>query len=899
MVLAAAPAAAARLELLHSPSGEPKAGEAWRVDGSLAGDTREVDRVVLKFRGPGEDFTEARMELQYGDLYRGQIPAAKMRPPGVEYYVEAVLQTGARVAIFASAKKPKRLLVVGDFDDEPEPRAQKGKKKKGKGKRGEEPEPDPEPPPDEPVARVEPKPEPEVVAAREPKPEPRVEPKPVETRPEPRVAPAPEPKRSEPPRKRSELEEELAIYGAEDTSGQVTRVSERAKAPTRALVLTHEQLVQRGARFVADALDLMPGLTVSRDVQGFHRLGVRGIRGDADVRFTIDGHALNAFYDAKALWNLPVHNLERIEVVLGPGTAASGLGSPLAQVHLFTNRQDGLRALASAGLYQSFDGHLSAAKRFGGFKPFVDVDVNFQRGQQRPIRQDALETNTIAQGFREPGDPAGVTDDRRLLVNVGGGASFESEQVGTISLAGRFMMESRGALLGAFDTVGAGSQLGWTAVLVDLGYQRKLSAGQLELKAFFDQQSTSRLFLLSPANYVVRTGQAAFVDGVREQQNVGSRSFGLSGSGTFNLPAHNELVAGADFSFQSLSGFDVLTNYDPTDGRFTGPALARPAGIVLPTEAGGGAAARRIAFSLFAQDTWSPIERFSLQLGMRLDLVTVPTAVAGAVSGTALAPGFGPRVGVVFSPVDSLALRANYARGFRVPTPQEYAEPIPNSDANQGRTIGNPALSTASVDTVEVGFEYAELVGDARITVGATAFFENLTNPIVAIDATGNLFPYANRPQGVRIYGVEGQARVELARRSAVWVNASFFRAEDVATVASAKLLTDTPQARFNAGLTIPLGPWLYVDLTARIGAERRNNQRTVLELLRRYTLPGYAVVGAQLRTELLFDRLELGITGQNVFDFQVVDDVPRPDRVPFGLPREGAAGYVYARVDL
>ena len=57
-------------------------------------------------------------------------------------------------------------------------------------------------------------------------------------------------------------------------------------------------------------------------------------------------------------------------------------------------------------------------------------------------------------------------------------------------------------------------------------------------------------------------------------------------------------------------------------------------------------------------------------------------------------------------------------------------------------------------------------------------------------------------------------------------------------------------------------------------------------------------LVGAALRTEPLFDHVELAVVGQNVFDFDFADDVPRPDRIPSGVPREGVLVFGTVKVD-
>lgn len=912
-LLAVTAAAEPKTVLQHTAPREWKPNEPLQIEGSLAG-TFSFEKLIVKHRGPGEEYVDLKMELQYGDLYRGTIPASRMRPPGVEYYVEGVTASGERIPIFMTAGKPARVLVMSEdaaasakkpepstpedaFAEEPAKSPPAKKKCKKKDKKCRE---DPEPVAIEAVKPLDPKEEPpkEEPKKEEPRKEPKREPRPLPE--EPRKAeepkeerPAEDPKkRAEPPRKRSELEEELAIYGAEDSSGLITRVDEKAsRVPQSISVYNSAGLAQLGARTVFDVLDLIPGLTVSRDVQGFHHVAVRGIRSDAEVLLLLDGHKLNNFYDGHPLANLPIANLERIEVIRGPATAGYGLGNFLAVVNLISRRDDGIRASGSAGLWETFDGHLGAAKTFGGLKLFLDGDVVKQLGYRKPVLKDALEINTIAQGKRTAADPAGKTNDSRLLVNVGGGAEYSREGFGTISLGARFLLESRGALIGQFDTLGNDSKLDWTVLQIDLGYERKIGeASRFFIRLFFDQQSTRRHFQLSPRNYQVNVTSlmTVFEEGLIEDISTETRTIGGQVGASLALPANNRLTVAVAAQLESLYGYSYLTNYEPGTNYYKGPGLVRPAGLLYPTE-GTGAAASRFGLGVSLEDVFTPFERLTIQVGVRADILQLPTATAdGAINGSSIAAGFGPRAGIVFAPINSLALKANYGRAFRAPTPQELAETIPNSDSNQGRLVGNGALAPAYVDSLEAGFEYAQTVGDARLKLKATGFFENFTNPIHSVDTSGNLVKYTNRQQGVRVFGLEGEARAELSNRSAVFVNASFFRAEDVGTVPAARLLTDTPQARANAGFSLPVGPYLNFDVTLRYASERRNNSRSTLELIRRYRLPGYAVVGAALRTEPIFDHVELGVIGQNVFDFDYADDVPRPDRITAGVPREG-----------
>ena len=103
--------------LLHSAPAKAEANKALRLEGTLVDDARRISELIVRYRGPGEPYAEMSLERQYGDLYRGTIPAEHMVPPGVEYYVEGVLKAGGgeRVPVFQSAARPARVIVAGEI----------------------------------------------------------------------------------------------------------------------------------------------------------------------------------------------------------------------------------------------------------------------------------------------------------------------------------------------------------------------------------------------------------------------------------------------------------------------------------------------------------------------------------------------------------------------------------------------------------------------------------------------------------------------------------------------------------------------------------------------------------------------------------------------------------------
>ncbi|MGA9521740.1 MAG: TonB-dependent receptor [Myxococcaceae bacterium] len=850
-LLGGAASADTRAALLHTAPTQAAPGEALEVEGSLVGGSR-LSKVEIRFRGPGGDYQSAPMELQYGDLYRGYIPAAQMTPPGVEYYVEGTLKTnGRRIALYMAAPAPARVFVLGVPSEPPGPQVGTGDDL-GHADGGGSAE-----------LRT-------LASAGPPSPS------------------------------RPELEDDLALFGALDEVALASRHDRRAsRNPAMTFTWSREEIQALGARSVYDVLDATSGLTVSRDVQGFHRTAVRGVRSDPELLFLLNGHPLNNAYDGRALANLPVENVERIEVLRGPGALRYGQTGFLGVVNIVTvGEKDVLRASASAGSFDTFDGHLGIAHRIGNTRLTLDADVLNQTGYQKPVLEDAIQSVRRAQDLRGELEPAGHTQDARRLINVGAGASFESEAAGRVGASLRFLREDRTALIGLFDAVSDTSALGWQVVLADVSWRKMLtSRSRLSARAYFDQQSMERDFQLAPVGY--SDGSAVFDRGLFERTDIGTYSFGLDAAMDIELLDTNRLSIGLSAGQDALIGYSYSLNRR-LDGSYLGDHYERPsigdAALPFPTELGDGAVASRFRLGAFAQDEWRVIDQVTLSFGIRLDVVQLPTVDAeNQVTGRAWVPSLNPRVGVVWAPTESLLLKLGYARGFRSPTIQELAEVVPSTGFNQGRFEGNPALDPATVDAFEAGADWLQSVGEAHLRLRGNLFYESFGNPIAPVDDSGSVFPVRNRV-GVRIFGAEGEVDLEVSPRARTWVNASWFRAHDLEAADSAELLTDLPQIRLNAGLSMPIGSFLNLDLIARVGAERRNNARSKLEYLRRYRLPSYTLITAQLRTELIARHLQLALVGHNLLDQAYADDVPRPDRMPGMVPREGLSGFLTLR---
>ncbi|MGI5865557.1 MAG: TonB-dependent receptor plug domain-containing protein [Myxococcales bacterium] len=863
-------ASAQRMTFLHTPPPSAEAGKDLEIVGNVFG-AGDLAKARCRYREKGASWKQVELALEYGDLFRAIIPGQDVVPPSIEYYCIAIDYFGGQTGLYGSQSAPRRVRVTGTY----------------RPRRSAAPT---EPPPDDGAKKTEPGPksDPTTVAPTEPT-------KPLETQ---RPAPAPEPAPYEAARA-----DELALFGAEDVVTLATRQAQSVSvAPAIATGVPEDQMRALGLRTLLDVLKTVPGFETSRDVQGFHRVAARGMRDDSALLILYDGHRLNSPYDAKALLNLPTANFERVEVIRGPGSALYGTGAFLGVVNVVSKRREGLEAAVSGGSFGSAAAHLSAGLRLGESDWFIFGDADYTRtdGYRKPIVSDSLSTKMESAGLKDEEAIVGLTNDAGQLINVGAEIRRSPAGGAQTKLSARFLHEDRAALVGLFDVLGRESNLLWSVILADLSHEQPLgSSGALTVRGFFDQQMVDRLFQVAPRGYQLAADVSAPV-GLFERTRYTAMTYGGELGLDLSIAQSHRLSLGLSGAFQDLPKYTYQVNWEQEE---VFADLREPTGFTARQSMR--ELNRRLVAGAFVQDVWRVHETLSLTLGLRADVTQLPkTSESGGevlIQGTRMVPSLNPRLGLVWSPGEGWNFKLLYGRAFRAPTMQELAERIPTTDLSQGRFEGDPGLKPATIDTVEAGVETATAVGENKVRLRANGFFNNFTDPIMAIDTSGNIIPLSNRKLGVRVWGAEAEVRFEISSRAYTFINYSWFRAIDLAAPEGFQYLVDVPQYRFNWAAQLPLGRHFDLAVLTQLGAERRNNARSQLETMRYYRIPAYALVGAQLRTEQIAEHFDFALTVQNLFQYELYDDVPRPDkgRMPGLLPREGLGAYLTARMRL
>jgi outer membrane receptor protein involved in Fe transport len=158
----------------------------------------------------------------------------------------------------------------------------------------------------------------------------------------------------------AEQDDAFALLHEEQTAtASLKRPQPLSETPSSVTVISASEIRAMGYRTLGDALRWVRGLFVTYD-RNYTYVGVRGLLRPGDynnkVLLTIDGHAVNGGIYGDAYFGpelgLDMEDVERIEVVRGPGSALYGSDAVLAMVEVVTrraHREPGVRASARAG----------------------------------------------------------------------------------------------------------------------------------------------------------------------------------------------------------------------------------------------------------------------------------------------------------------------------------------------------------------------------------------------------------------------------------------------------------------------------------------------------------------------------------------------------------------------
>ena len=452
-------------------------------------------------------------------------------------------------------------------------------------------------------------------------------------------------------------------YAAPKVRAASKALTDADDAPASITVITREEIQAMGWQTLADALAAVRGVQLHQD-RIYSYLGVRGFSppGDLNTRVLIlwDGHYINDIWAgqgfAERSLEVDMAEIERIEIVRGPGSALYGTGAFFAVINVVP------RDVVGEGKHVELVG--GAGGQWGG-KGRVTASV----GNDGPT---ALVT---AAGFTAAGDP--VTDrGPRGVVNGSDGVTALSAGVrvraGGFTFHGRFNHRPKQIPVAPYDTlVGApGTSFTDTRGFAELRWEKDWERLSISIRGYYDLTRYE-------GSYIYETDEHPA--GISVQRDLGGADWGGGEArARIKLFEGNVLSIGLEGQYQSIR------QADSAEGPLT------PRGFT------------RVLLSAYLLDEWRITRRLSVTAGVRvdkyLDLAATPIT---------------PRLGLVARLYDGGVTKLVAGSAFRAPNIYETYQ-------NDGFISQRPVRGQLAPETLyTVELEHGHDVNEElRITIG-------------------------------------------------------------------------------------------------------------------------------------------------------------------------------------
>ncbi|MFE8602107.1 TonB-dependent receptor domain-containing protein [Archangium violaceum] len=611
------------------------------------------------------------------------------------------------------------------------------------------------------------------------------------------------------------------------------RAQSSLEAPNATTVITSEDIRLSGATSLPELLRRVPGAEVMMLGPGSANLSLRGFnqRIANKVLVLVDGRTEYQDFLGMTLWSsIPVEleDIERIEVIRGPGSALYGANAMLGVVNIITRAPGtgpAARFQAHAGNGNTAGGSFVSHGGTGGLRYRASAAYSQADKWSRDFAGDRPDMAVV-----DPQPNLGLRSARGNIAT-----SYRFDSGATLGLSGgvnRFYTEAYplGVLRNFYlDGVSAFAKA-------------DAELGPLKVKAFWNHLSA---------------------DAGPQYEAVGQRSLATSvESNLFN----GEVLFSK--SFELLGEHQVNVG---VEGR-----LKRVAWSYL------GPLREEFHAAAFVQDEWRLAEPFRVVASYRVD--RHPLLDNGQ-------PGLAhsPRVSALFMPFEGHAFRASAASAFRVPTFLEsymgVRVPIPGVNGASALSSGNRALQAEQMLAFELGYrgEAPSLGMDWDV-----ALYQNRVSNLIHLSAVKSL-PAGeswDAETGTYLLGrslFENEAAVYTARGAEAGVTLAPVDGLGIKANAAYQLVSSegeqglcgpcsqAPQFKLFGGITyrtrqaLELGVDVaWTSATTWVEREPSSKDPTLIEPLAN-ALPSYAVINARVGYTPVKDKVSVALVGSNL----------------------------------
>ncbi len=637
------------------------------------------------------------------------------------------------------------------------------------------------------------------------------------------------------------------------------------EAPGVVYVVTRREIDQMGSKTLGDVLNYVPGFESVRSVAINEHENIN-VRGKASmyseaVLILVDGiRQTDVIYGSPVVISryYDLHNVERIEIIRGPGSALYGAGAFVGVVNIITrsgkNNQD-LLANIEGGSFGTINGSIYKGHEFNNN---LSISAAFQYNDEDGEDYENL-TTKFGRPVAETEDPV---EDYEFNFKLNYDSDTFTNEVGLKVMHKEdsdFIPDGwRNNKLSGVDNITENS--------VHTFYSRMglpfLEQGNVALTlSIVDSENDNYYQLFEPAELV---GMGQSPTDIRVTSGRG----GLAGPLTETITYTGELQVQWDFTdtHNLIGGFNYQK--DEPEKHFgqanidlsqPPPALVNP----MPeyTKFDSSSEDDRKVIGIYLQDTIEIIEKVKTTIGVRYDDYN---DVGNTVN---------PRLAMVYLPDDETSIKFLAATAFRAPS---YAELYHH---NNPSSRGNPDLDPEKIQTYEL---YAQRRFMEKFQVSGNIYYSKIEDFITTVGTPGSVADFVNYGDHESI-GFETEFKFIYDLRNTVTLNYSYTDPKDEETDEDIHNIANHAfNFIFNKSITE------YFDLSLH-GYYRSSRDRAVGDT--RDDVDSYTVVNAKL-TANIYENMKAYLKGTNIFDEEYYGPEGE-DLVPGDTPNRGPGVYV------
>ncbi|MEX1275705.1 MAG: TonB-dependent receptor [Bacteroidota bacterium] len=479
--------------------------------------------------------------------------------------------------------------------------------------------------------------------------------------------------------------------------------------PVSVSTVTAEMIAARNHVTLDDALRYVPGVNLMQD-----QVNIRGSSGysrgvGSRVLLLLDGMPFLTGDTGEINWEvIPVHEVERVEVVKGAGSAlygSSALGGVINVLTRDVHDSPRLHARVFSGLYDKpryAEWDWSRQSRFNSGAMVSFSDKSGALGYLVSVAR------SVDEGYRQ--------NDAYHRWSVYTKLKYDLSSSQSLTVSGNVLQRTHGNFFW------------WRSLREATRPPDNQLNGRVESVrgniGFSYREFGSDRFFYSIKGIYFRNAWEDF---------TGPRRNYFSHSDLVNL----EFQGTYEFSPRHILTFGLAGNYDRVDANLFG----------VHPGAGG---------AMYVQDEFDLLERLKATVGFRFDWQKV-----SALPSTS---EIHPKAGFVYSLDSETRIRASYGSGFRYPSISEIYIESP-SNVSQVPILPNPALQVEKSSSFEVG---ASSTFAGSVAVDAAIFSSNFTNliePGVAFNDQNEPYIRFDNVTKARIQGAELSVTVQWWRK--------------------------------------------------------------------------------------------------------------------------------------